>query len=56
MAENVSRFREKKENISKKEIEKILQLVSTIKYGSIKLIIQDGVLIQIETSEKIRIK
>jgi len=56
MVENVDRTYKKKEDISKCDIEKILQLVKTIKYGSITLVIQDGVLIQIETSEKIRLR
>ncbi|MCD2348897.1 MULTISPECIES: YezD family protein [Clostridium] len=35
---------------------KISELLKDIKYGSITLVIQDGVVIQIETSEKIRLK
>lgn len=36
--------------------DKISELLKDIKYGSITLVIQDGVVIQIETSEKIRLK
>ena len=56
MVENTDIIHKKKEAVSKCDIEKILQLTKTIKYGSITLVIQDGVLIQIETSEKIRLK
>jgi len=34
---------------------KIEELANSIHYGSINLIIQDGILVQIEKSEKIRI-
>lgn len=37
-------------------MEKITELLRNIKYGSITLIVQDGVVIQIETNEKIRLK
>ncbi|SMC27618.1 Uncharacterized small protein [Clostridium acidisoli DSM 12555] len=56
MVEDINRTYKKKDTVSQCDIEKILQLVKTIKYGSITLVIQDGVLIQIETSEKIRLK
>ncbi|AAK78908.1 hypothetical protein BJV85_003075 [Clostridium acetobutylicum] len=36
--------------------EKISKLLKEIKYGSITLIIQDGVVIQIEASQKIRLR
>jgi|UPI00055B02D1 hypothetical protein len=53
---NVSRLYKKKETVSQANLEKILQLLGEIKYGSVTLVIQDGVLIQIETNEKIRLK
>ncbi|WP_084156338.1 YezD family protein [Clostridium akagii] len=56
MVEDINRDYKRKETVSKCDIEKILQIAKTIKYGSITLVIQDGVLIQIETSEKIRLK
>ncbi len=56
MVESIDRTYKKKEAVSKCDIEKILQLLKTIKYGSITLVIQDNVLIQIETSEKIRLR
>lgn len=36
-------------------LQKIEELVNSIHYGSVNLIIQDGVLVSIEKSEKIRI-
>lgn len=41
--------------ITEQQFQQIQQLAETIRYGSINLIFQDGVLIQIEKSEKIRI-
>ncbi|RWR12539.1 YezD family protein [Siminovitchia fortis] len=37
-------------------ISEIKSLLNTMNYGSITLIIQDGVVIQIERNEKIRLK
>ncbi|MDT8718160.1 YezD family protein [Clostridium sp. 19966] len=34
----------------------LTDLLENIKYGTITLVIQDGVVIQIETTEKIRLK
>ncbi|MFL0250441.1 YezD family protein [Clostridium neuense] len=45
-----------KNNEIKNYTDKISELLKDIKYGSITLVIQDGVVIQIETSEKIRLK
>lgn len=53
---NVSRLYDKKNPISQENLEKILQLLGDIKFGSVTLVIQNGVLIQIETNEKIRLK
>jgi|MTBAKSStandDraft_2_1061841.scaffolds.fasta_scaffold30509_3 hypothetical protein len=41
---------------NKKELEKIIKLIDTIKFGSIQIIIQDGKIIQYEINEKYRIK
>ena len=43
------------EAITAKQIEQIKELARTIRYGSITLVFQDGALIQIDKSEKIRI-
>lgn len=41
--------------ITDEQIEKIRSLASTIEYGTITLVFQDGVLIQIDKNEKIRL-
>lgn len=45
-----------KENLNIHNLSKLEKLISNIKYGSVTLIIQDGVLIQVEKNEKIRLK
>lgn len=45
-----------KEIIESKKLEEILRMVEQVKYGSITLIIQDGVIIQVDKNEKIRMK
>jgi hypothetical protein len=45
-----------KEIIENKKLEEILKMVGEVKYGSITLIIQDGVIIQVDKNEKIRMK
>jgi hypothetical protein len=47
---------ESKEIIENRKIEEILRMVEKIKYGSVTLIIQDGVIIQVDRNEKIRMK
>lgn len=42
--------------ISEQDFKKLLELMSTVKYGSITLIIQDGKVIQIDKNEKMRLK
>lgn len=53
---NISRLHKKDNTISQEYIEIILEALKDVRYGSIKLIVQDGVLIQIEVNEKIRLK
>ena len=36
------------------ELEKIKEFIETIKYGSVNILIQDGKIVQIDKSEKIR--
>ena len=43
------------QGISPTQIQQIQELAETIRYGSITLVFQDGILIQIEKNEKIRI-
>ena len=38
------------------DLDKINKIISDMRYGSVTLIIQDGVLLQIEKNEKIRLK
>lgn len=44
-----------KQSISLQQLRQIQELAETIRYGSITLVFQDGILIQIDKSEKIRI-
>ena len=37
------------------QLEELQKIISSVKYGSVTLIIQDGVLLQIEKNEKIKI-
>ena len=41
---------------NKEEIKKLLQIIETVSYGSVTIIIQDSKIVQIEKSEKLRIK
>jgi hypothetical protein len=45
-----------KEIAENKKIKEILKMVEQIKYGSITLIIQDGVIVQVDKNEKIRMR
>ena len=45
-----------KEIIENKTLQEILKMAEQIKYGSITLIIQDGIIIQVDKNEKIRMK
>lgn len=40
--------------LTKSEIEKIINAVEAVKYGSVNIIIQDGRIVQIEKNEKFR--
>lgn len=37
------------------DIQKVIEFIETIQYGSITLIIQDGKIVQIEKNEKVRL-
>lgn len=41
--------------VSNEELAKIKEFIETIKFGSVNIIIQDGKIIQIDKSEKIRL-
>lgn len=47
---------EKREKNLELTIENVKEMLSTMKYGSITLVIQDNVVVQIERNEKIRLK
>ena len=42
-------------NVTNDELAKIKEFIENIKYGSVNIIIQDGKIVQIDKSEKIRI-
>lgn len=41
--------------ISEENLNRLLEMLKVVRYGSITLVIQDGVVVQIEKSEKMRI-
>ncbi|ROR28213.1 hypothetical protein EDD66_105152 [Mobilisporobacter senegalensis] len=46
----------KKNVVYEKDIQKVIEFIETIQFGSITLIIQDGRIVQIEKNEKVRMK
>ena len=46
----------RREAIAPAQLRQIQELASAMRYGSITLVFQDGVLVQIDRSEKIRIQ
>ncbi len=52
-AKELSRF----ENLpSEAEIEQIKQALAGLRFGSVQVIVQDGLIVQIERTEKLRVK
>ena len=45
-----------KEPLSSADLQRLLDLIGSISYGSITLVIQDGRVIQIDKNEKMRLK
>lgn len=45
----------RRQAIAPAQVKQIQELAETIRYGTITLVFQDGILIQIEKSEKIRV-
>ena len=45
-----------KKILKSEQLEELERIIASIKFGSVTLIIQDGVLLQIEKNEKIRLK
>lgn len=42
--------------LKREQLQELERIIASIKFGSVTLIIQDGVLLQIEKNEKIRLK
>ena len=49
-------FDEKRIPIAKEDLKRLLEMVNSINYGSVTLLIQDRQVIQIEKNEKVRLK
>lgn len=47
---------QKKTQISESDLKKLIDYIESVQYGSVTLIIQDCKIVQIEKSEKIRLK
>jgi hypothetical protein len=47
---------DKKQENFDQAVEKLKKLLSTMNYGSITLVVQDNLIVQIEKNEKIRLK
>lgn len=45
-----------KNPITQKDLQRLLELLDSIKHGSVTLIIQEGRVVQIEKNEKVRLK
>lgn len=43
-------------SISEKNLKKLLELLKTTQYGSVTLVVQDGITIQLERNEKLRLR
>ena len=43
-------------SISEKNLKKLLELLETTRYGSVTLVVQDGIAIQMERNEKLRLR
>ena len=49
-------FDKNKTQVSEEDFKKLLQYIESIQFGSVTLYIQDGKIVQIEKSEKIKLK
>lgn len=45
-----------KKRINTKNLNEVEKIISEMKFGSVTLIVQDGIIIQIEKNEKIRLR
>lgn len=56
MVEDPRAIPNKREPMGQDEIKKLLEIIKSVSYGSVSLIIQDGIVIQIDRNEKLRFK
>ena len=42
--------------VQEEDLKRLVEIVKTVKYGSVTLVIQDGKIVQIEKNEKMRLK
>lgn len=45
-----------KKKVTPEEIQKIVNFVEDIEYGSVTIVVQNGTIVQIEKNEKVRLK
>ena len=56
MVEDPRAIPNKREPMGQDEIRKLLEIIKSVSHGSVSLIIQDGIVIQIDRNEKLRLK
>jgi len=56
MAKNTAGAGESSNPLTPEDLKRLLDLVKTVRYGSVTLVIQDGRVIQIDKNEKMRLK
>lgn len=43
------------QKVKQEDLEKIVELIETVKYGTVTIVIQDGKIVQLEKHEKLRL-
>ena len=43
------------QKVKQEDLEKIAELIETVKYGTVTIVIQDGKIVQLEKHEKLRV-
>jgi len=56
MLENPRAIQYKRDALGREELLKLLEIIEEVSHGSVTLIIQDGIVIQIDRNEKIRLR
>lgn len=46
----------KKKSIKENELKKIIELVESVEFGTVSIIIQDSTIVQLEKNEKLKLK